>query len=344
MDNREDDAIRRWLVKPESRRILERVARQTERWLRRRNVRPPTLDPPEASGEERVAEVLSELECFLLERSGELRTLIASGADHLEKYLERSFRNHLLDRSRSLQTDPWRFFYRASADILRHAEDVHHHLRSGRFFMYSMKIPATCMSPLREEELEGIAFPPQSRLNLESLLPAATLVSLAAHFWREACAVRSRDLWIDLRDFVNWAFRHVPAPKGVALDGETEPPWGERGISPLGGRQNGDGAASQAGPALLDRWASAFIERLSPEEREVFYCRMVLELDWAKISRQLGYSGPSGAFYRYRQAEAKLKSFLRDREKLSPEDFDHREWELFCEALREGLKKTVSRP
>lgn len=343
MDIREDDSIRQWLVKPETRRILGRIARQTERWLRRRNVRPPNLDPPEASGEDRVREVLSELECFLLDRSRELQALIASGADHLEKYLERSFRNYLLDRSRSLQTDPWRYCYRAAADILRHAEGVHHQRRSGRFFMYSMKSPATPMPPLKEEELEGIAFPPQGRLTLENLLPAETLVSLAAHFWREACAVRGQDLWIDLRDFVNWVFRHVPAPKGVSLEGEIEPSWGDGSLSHVG-RPTGDGAASQAGPALLDRWASAFIERLSPEEREVFYCRMVLELDWAQISQRLGYSGPSGAFYRYRQAEAKLKSFLRDREKLSPEDFDSREWELFCEVLREILKKTLSRP
>lgn len=343
MNERQDDPIRQWLVKPESGRILERIARQTERWLRRRSVRPLSLDPPETAGEDRVDEVLSELKCFLLERAKEWQALIESGGDHLEKYLERSFRNYLLDRSRNLQSDPWRFFYRASSDILRHEEGVHRQLRNGRFFMYSLKVPSVCQSPLREEELSGIPFPPQGRMSLENLLEARTLVILAAHFWREACAARRQDLWVDLRDFVNWVFRHVPVPKGVSLDAEIENVGVDKAI-PYRRGQDGEGAASRADPALLERWACAFVERLSPEEREVFYCRMVVELEWGEIAQKLGYAGPSGAFYRYRQAEAKLKSFLRDREKLSPEDFDSREWELFCESLRAILKKTVTRP
>ncbi len=343
MGNRGNDIIRAWLNQPASRRILGSIAVNVERWLRRRRIRPAAIDPPELGGSERVGEILSELEIFLLEHGTEFQSLIASGADHLEKYLERSFRNYLLDRSRSLQTDPWRFFYRASSEILRESEKFHHQLRSGRFFMFSMKIPSLARPPLREEEIERISFPLSVHPQLNELLAAKALLPLAAHFWREACLIRGEDLWLDLRDFVNWVFRHVPSPREVSLSADYESSASDAGVP---GVERTAEPASEAFPFACDipRLASCFVNRLTWEERRIFYDRRVCELDWGAIASRMGYAGPSGPLYRYGQVETKLKRFLRDQEMLGPEDFTPQEWEFFCEALRQILKNVFSPP
>ncbi|MEJ5359440.1 MAG: hypothetical protein WHT06_12290 [Desulfobacterales bacterium] len=343
MGSQGDEIIRKWLAEPESHRTLRMIAENVDGWLRRHRIRPATIDRQEMAGPERVGEILSELEIFLLERGGEFQSLILSGADHIEKYLERAFCNHLLDRCRSLQTDPWRFFYRASSEILRAAKGVHHQLRSGRFFMFSMKIPSLTRPPLREEEIERIAYPPSGPLQIDELLPAKSLLPVAVHFWREACALRGEDLWLDLRDFVNWVFRHITAPKEVALPEGYEPSASARRAS------RPDTTTEPVSeetilPAEIMRLATCFVNRLLPEEREVFYQRMFAGLDWTEIAARTGHSGPSGPLYRYRRGETKLKRFLRDQERLGPEDFDALEWDFFCEALRRVLKSDVSPP
>jgi hypothetical protein len=48
--------------------------------------------------------------------------------------------------------------------------------------------------------------------------------------------------------------------------------------------------------------------------------------------------------YTYELGQRRMKAFIRDLRKLSPEDFDLQDYKLFCETLREILKESFTEP
>jgi hypothetical protein len=346
------DNIRNWLAHQNTKPILDKIARGVEGWLRDKQIHPSFLPHPSYGGHDqkpenisaRIEEIRSELQCFILEKGPEFQSLILAGRNGIERFIRHAFQNHLLDGVRKLGVDPWRYFYKRAAQVLRESDQFQKSLKSGRFFMFSLKAGAVSRPPLTEEELEAVDFPAGHGLDFKTLCEQEPLTSLAAHFWREVSGMRAVDLWVDLRDFANWVFQHVVMP-GVEKDsGDAE----EGGL--IESSANPEGAEHTTGPedavraAEIRRLAACFAGRLEPEMKAVMYYRDVMDLSWKDIARRTGHSGPSGPVYTYTAAQGRVKTFIRDKRKLSPEDFDLQDYEIFHETLLQVLKESFTEP
>ena len=346
------DKIGDWLVQQNTQPMLDKIAKGVERWLRDKQIHPSFLPHPNYEGHDqkpenisaRIEEIRSELQCFILEKGPEFQSVILAGQNGIEKLIRHAFQNHLLDGVRKLGVDPFRYFYKRAAQVIRESDQFQKSLKSGRFFMFSLKAGAVSRPPLTGEELDTITFPTGHGLDFQQLCKHEALTSLAAHFWYEVSGMRAEDTWVDLRDFGNWVFQHVVMP-GVEKDsGDTE----DGGL--IENSANPEGAEHTAGPedavhaAEIRRLAACFAHRLEPEIKAVMYYRDVLDLSWKDIAERTGHKGPSGPVYTYELGQGRMKAFIRDRRKLSPEDFDLQDYRLFCETLREILKESFTEP
>jgi len=70
------DNIRDWLTREKTKYLLWKVAEGAEKWLRANRIHPSFLPPPSFGGhdqgaenlKERIEEIESELQCFILEK------------------------------------------------------------------------------------------------------------------------------------------------------------------------------------------------------------------------------------------------------------------------------------
>jgi hypothetical protein len=348
------DDLRDWLSREKTKSMLVRMAQGVEKWLRTKQIHPFFLPPPNYKDHElgaenisaRIEEITSELHCFILEKGPEFQALIFSDQDGIERLIRHAFQNHLLDGVRKVGVDPWRYFYKRSSQVLRESDQFQKSLKSGRFFMFSLKPDVVRRPPLTEEELETITFPADYGLDFQKLCEQKALTSLAKHFCREVSGMRAADIWVDLRDFVNWVSQHVVMP-GVEKDfGDTE----DGGLIENSAIPQGEGAAHTASPedavyaAEIRRLAACFADRLEPEIKSVMYYRDVLDLSWKDIAGRTGHKSPSGPVYAYELGQSRMKAFIRDLRKLSPEDFDPNDFQLFYETFRQILKDPESEP
>lgn len=354
-----DQGVRKWLEKQENRLILRRIAEKVDKNLRDRRIKPPTIDTQETAGSDRVQEIQSELEIFLLEREEEFQSLILSGDPKTFAILKKRFLWRLLDTSRSLQADPWRYFYRTSYAILRKRNDFHLEKRSEHkdtYMVYTMKLPSESEERLNVKEAEMIAFPSAEEVQMRKVFNAETITLLAASFWRGASAIRKKFIWVHLADFVNWVFKHISGPQVFLIDqpqsqsdneGDGEENVEEK-LDWLLHDENLHYKKNEAArPSIARSLAEKFINRLSKKEREVLYYSKYCspgKIDWAEIARLTGHAGPSGPYYLYHIAEEKMKSFLRDTDKWRKDGFDEREWEHFIDILCLLLKKEFQQP
>jgi hypothetical protein len=334
--------------------VLDEIASGVEQWLRTKQIHPSFLDPAEHGGGDqglenrsaRVKQIISELHYFILETGPEFHALILAGQDGTDRLIRHAFKNHLLDGARKVGVDPWRYLYKRARQVLRQSGRFQNSLKSGRFFMFSLEAGAVSLPPLTEEEIESISFPAEHRLDFKKVCKEGTLTPLAEHFWRQASGMRAANLWVDLRDFVNWVFLHVVAP-GVELDGGDAEEGGAIENTSAPEEEGGEHTARPEAALLAAetrKLAACFAGRLEPEMRAVMYYRDVLELDWKEIARRTGHSGPSGPSYTYKTAQDRMKAFIRDLQKLSPEDFNPKDFRLFCETLRQILKESQTAP
>jgi hypothetical protein len=346
----DEQTLRQWLAAEATRRLLRRIAARIEARLAGHGLRLPGLGGgsdagggPEARAE-RVDEIQAELALYLLEKAAHFGSRLRAGVEGLERQILFGFVNHMKDRVRNYTDDPFRYLYRRAREVLSDAPGFFTALRSGRYLMFSLEPQNASEAPLSEEELASIGFPTgaPARMDYAAACRAESLRHLAAGFWREACARRGAAAqWVDLRDFCSWLARHLVLPEEVPEAVDDLAPDAAGGDRPPEHLRRPDEALRADELRLL---ALAFDGRLTARERTVLRLRDGLGLPWEEVARRMGYRGPAGPTHPHACARLKLQSFLRDQERLSPEDFDEDDFRVFWGFLIEELKNGAAAP
>jgi hypothetical protein len=269
--------------------------------------------------------------------------MILAGDPNTARALRSRFINFCLDRARSPDMDPYRYLYKRASDILRQSESFYTRPEHKKGLAFSIHLENRSIPPLSREDFESVSWPVHivDALDYDAVNRKTVLPNLANYFWNSiAAAWGNRQIWVALRDFINWIGLHVqlypPRP-------EETMPEGTRPIENLPDTHYQPNETPIDSEYIL-KCAACAANLLNEREKEIFYCRRGLGLSLKDIADRLGYKGSSGPKYFLEKADHELRRFLRDKPGLSPDDLDDQDFAIFRKNLFAILKESVSKP
>ncbi len=343
---------------PDLLKVLQRIAgkiihKSSARGISLKNIFGESISDP--STQELKETLVSE---FLLENQDAVEKALAKSGENMGVCLERLFFRHILDCTRKLSTDPYRYLYKFIVDMMRDKAD--------RFFLtpedkrgssYSLTKSSRPAGPLAMEDLKDIVFPHDRSFSrdFDSIRTRKAMEPLAVYFWENLCRkFNGIPIRVHVRDFVSWLALHIPvAHVFCSFSGsQKEPSAGGRESHVIENTLDICSNISISPVNTLEiqrtrKYARLFANRLTSKEKACLILRFSRDMDLKAMSKKLGYKGPSGPAGLMNAIGAKLKSFLRDLPWLGPEDLEHGGQEvlnIFLENLIIILKKSDSTP
>ncbi len=335
--------IRKWLQRKDVDTLLTKAARSIVSEAAFRNLQPIEYEGRLNNKEDFLEDTRQELICFILERKTLIKRILASGGRGIPFLLKSAFINHLIDRSRKCERDPERSLYKRIADILRKSPEFRSRAQRGRGSSFTMIDGSVSIPPLTDEEIERIDLPRELRgvPNNEQVRQKKTVLVLASHFWKEVSGLwEGSPVWVDIRDLVRWIGRWVPMQAVTRADNFPD------GTNPVDfvHAPGPPPDSSVFDPSRIQKWAALFAETLGDSEKAVLYYRHGRSLSFKQIAARLGYSRASGPMHPLRNAEHKLRYFVRDLPWLSPDDLNREAFSIFFDAILSVLKNHVPEP
>jgi len=338
--------IKEWLASAGVQGLISKIAGQVAADLKKRKIPTFFMDRDlqiNESQEDILSTITSELALFILEDRSHIRNMILSGDPNAARALQSRFINFCIDRARSPDIDPYRYLYKRAADILRQSASFQTRSEPKKGLVFSIHLENRSIPPLSREDFEEVAWPVHiiDTMDYNAVNRKKVLLDLAKFFWNNiSTAWGNRQIWVDLRDFINWIGLHVPL--NLPLPDETMP----EGIPPI---ENVPDTHYQPNeipidPEYISKCAACAANLLNDREKEIFYYRWGLGLGFKDIADRMGYKGSSGPKYFLDNAGHELRRFLRDKPGLAPDDLDEREFAIFRKNLFAILKESVSQP
>ncbi|MCP4623657.1 MAG: sigma-70 family RNA polymerase sigma factor [bacterium] len=145
---------------------------------------------------------------------------------------------------------------------------------------------------------------------------------------------------MDLRDFISWIGLHVRLSSSRP---EEILPQENRPIENVPDTQNRPNEPP-IDPEYISKCAACAANLLNDREKEILYCRWGSGLSLKDIADRMGYKSSSGPDYFLKNAEHKLRRFLRDKPGLEPDDLDDAAFAIFRKNLFAILKESLSQP
>jgi hypothetical protein len=331
--------VRQWLASPPGQKLLQKIAFATRKRQDFGKYRVSVSGSVASDGspdhdDPLIAELISELCVFIIEKADRLDPLVLCETANPEAYIYVSFINHLKEKARKRNMDAGRYLYKRATSIFSKAKPAIAVKRTKQSSAFSLRPDAENRSipPLTDDDLAAIPFPVDQvqRLDFDAVNHKTALLTLGAHFWNTVFEMWGRiPVWIDVYDFIRWLQRHVTMPSLVSLE-EAES---------LAGPVGDPADDSCFDPEKVKTWARLFANHLSQKEKPVFLMRHGQGMPLEKIAQALKYKGASGPSYHLENAEEKLRYFLRDLPWLTPEDMNSEAFTLFYETLMRVLKK-----
>ena len=300
----------------------------------------------------------SELYMFIRNKGPDLnRQLFAAGTNRAA-YLSTAFVRHLIDKQRNKADNPYGYLYKRSSDVLRADERFHLYAAAGSGIKFSLESTGNLeIQTLTDEHLAEIPFPADqvNELTYETINQRSAITRLAEYFWHKVSFLFGRQpIFIQLNDFIQWIARNVEMPAGsekVAADAvySGDPTGQDNHRFDLIGQAPDDTYSPEQcriTPQIIEKWAGTFCHQLTPKEKSIFLLHYIEGHTLAKTASSLGYKSPSGPAYPLKQAESKLKLFLRDLPKLSPEageDVDETAFSMFLGFVGTILKNQLEK-
>jgi hypothetical protein len=337
-NGKEDFCLRKWLATEKGRLIVKRAAAGIVRDITLRALwgvlpsfrkgKPPPFD-------EAFEEIQSELVLFLCEKTSLIKIIIAGGEGG-ENYLKAAFINHLIDKSRHPDRDPYRYLYKRTLDCCRDSKEISITENASGSRMISLEPAALSAAALTKEDLIEISFPRNFQIDLtvESLGKRKLLLPLALHFAHALATLFGRkDVGVSLGDFIAWLSLYVDLRKPV----EANVPLEHANIT----AENQDLDIKETDIA---GWARSFAHGLSRKESIIFYLYFARNLSMAEIADAVKLNGPSGVHYHLQKSIDKCRSFIMNTPGIFPEDFSQGVFLSFQDAVFEILKKHAPAP
>ncbi|MEW6665738.1 MAG: sigma-70 family RNA polymerase sigma factor [Thermodesulfobacteriota bacterium] len=347
-----EEALRTWLATDEARSLLRRVARDVLRLARERGYGFDYLGLVGTILDDRaiLEEIESQLPLFILENTGGIQNRLMLAGAKAGMVLRSDFLRHWLDATRTPKSDPWRYVYKRTVDVLRHSAGVRTQAFSSlgaQWTSYTLAPedvdPAQTSEKEFEEAMSSIVVPRSAlaALTVDSLRRADVLVGLAVHFWQELSERNGhKPIWVSVRTFINWVGMHVPLEKARrkeavvdeadSLEAIPDNPLGPEGI-PFDCEQ-------------IKGLARQFANSLTERERLAFNLHVSKGLTLQQVAERMGYAKPSGPVYQIDKVTKKLERFLCDRDWLSPPDLNREAFAVFEDELLSALKKDEQSP
>ncbi|MCP4353089.1 MAG: hypothetical protein GY795_47160 [Desulfobacterales bacterium] len=335
--------MEKWLESPNTMNVLSNVARSVMKSVISKKLSLCFFDITDRHGEHRdfSEDIRSELILFMLENEFKIQNVLFSENKNCHHYLKKAFINYCIAKSRRSLTDPRRYLYKHTADVLRDSEKFYTFAGNNRPMAFSMASECIAIPSLLSEDIKDIVFPDQTGNGLKLLRTAEhinkkkNLLALAEYFWNKVCGMwENKPVRVELRDFTAWIGLHVSitarTPVKYIPDGNTD-------LNFLPDHRPGQDTIC-FNPELVKNWAWNFFNRLNKKEKTVFLLRHGHNLSLKNIAEKLGYKGSSGPKYPLEKAEQKLKFFLCDLPWLSPDDLNDEAFALFRDTLLQILE------
>lgn len=294
-----------------------------------------------------LAELLSELTCFLLESREQIRQAAVLPENDCSRLIRAGFVNYLKDRLRTPGKDPYSYLYRRIVTVLRESDGFFVRSKTRAGTAYSSTSDSMSIPPLVREDLTGISFPFEmlERLAFEEVNKKRRLLALATVFWDAVSRLAGgAAAWVDVRDLVAWIAMHVPlaGPQacrpGVSDKDREEWPFDRLETA------SRDPELGTFDVQKIKTWAGNMAARLNQKQALALVLSHGEGLSLEQIAQNLHLRGPSGAAYHVERAESVLRDFLRDLPWLSPPDLNEDAFSLFWETLASFLKKRTAKP
>ena len=330
---------REWLESPEGHTVMDRLAHSVRDTVASRNL-PLSFINKDPFGSRMdsdfLQEIRSELVLFFLENADQVKTYLMSGGRNFPVFMKQRFLSQWLSNSRTPSTDPFRYLYKRSQDLLREQESFFTLAKIGRSTAFSKKPQNRAIPPLVEEDLQSIPFPPEYNRSQHdgAVKTKAAILGLADYFWDRIHSLWGNEpVWVDIRDFISWIGFHVPLKRAV---GETE--------FALDSCEFQGPHEDYWDPDAVKSWALLFFNQTDRKQLVVFQLFHQENLTLKKIALKMGYKGSSGPKYVVDHVTARLQFFLRDLPWLSPDDLDEEAFALFFDTLFALLKNSATEP
>ncbi len=307
-----------WLLQPENEKLLKTIADRLYQKMIFQNISLPGLNLQLSD----AREIYQELLAFILQKPGIQETLL-QGAGAIAGYISTGFLNHVIEKVRSkgeskdIYDNAWRYFYRRVSVVLR---------ESGKFKKYKSRTRGLCFgmsetkpnTTILAEDLMAIAFPDDIPINYKTMKKKKTLLKLAVYFWEKSAVLTCEPhIRISIRDFVSWINRYVRLSASIEsfpLTGSSEEEKYQ--FNPLINKAD-DPEPDSEKLSYINKWAVNFFNILQDEEKKIFYYYECQGLKNHEISKLMGKK--ANLSYQRDKLRARLKTFLRPLEWLSPE-------------------------
>ncbi len=332
--------IRQWLESSEGMRALSQIAlsirKRSDFKILQAGISGIAVNVSDKRDEDEIlAELISELCLFILEKSSRIAVLMAGDASHLSGFLYIGFLNHLKEKARKSNINAERNLYRRISRAFSTSNRiVVNRRKKGSAFSLSPYKENLYIPRLLEEDLREIPFPISEKggLVIGIVSKKASLLQLGAYFWEKISAMwGGRPVWIEMFDFVQWLKLHVvmdwPASSG------------NMDLSLIADKTGCEGGFFDAG--LIVSWAKMFAGRLNDKEQAVLIMGLEHGMTLSETSAKLGLKSSSASRYHRENAYEKLRDFLRDRPWLSPEDLNSEALALFHGELMKILAQNL---
>lgn len=168
------------------------------------------------------------------------------------------------------------------------------------------------------EDLMNVDFPDDIAMNYKTITKKKTIVRLAIHFWKENVKITcGPHIRISVKDFIFWINGYIKLSTRIEsfplIDNNEE---GNYHFNPLINKA-ADPDPDSTKLSYIRKWAVNFFNILRDEEKQIFYYYECQGLKGRKISALMGRK--ANLTYQRDKIRAKLKTFLRPLEWLSPE-------------------------
>lgn len=353
-DPRDVSELRRWLESESSLTLLKSLSQVIVRKFAANRTPIPIRDIPAGSAppfSEKVSIVLSEITAFLLENETRLsRVLTAVPEEQWDRILQTAFINHLKDRLRQKDGDPFKRLYRRATDVIRKNASFHSVAINNSYMTMALIPEAVPIGPVNDEDLADTSVP----ASIDRLIPTdgvwteATLNQLARHFLEEMARLWNEPaVRVRVSDFTRWLYRFLP-PEPCEVHFPPRSDAEEEAKNLIENTIPDPGSVGRENE-WFDRekvaiWAGQAAARINVKEAQMvlYYYAEALTMD--EVAKRTGKKGASAIHYHIDHFQMQLKSFLRDRPWLSPEDINSEAFFFFWEALIENLKKRFPTP
>lgn len=328
MTENDSHHIRQWLESSEGLHVLRQIAlsirkRSDFKILQAGFSGTARILGNERAEEAKVAELISELCIFILEKSPRIAALMTKDATRLSGFLYIGFLNHLKEKARRSSINAERSLYRRISRVFSQSCCITiKRMKNGSSFSLSQHTESICIPRLLEEDLREIPFPLDETggLTMEAISGKAYLLKLGICFWENVSAMwGGRPVWVGMFDFVQWLRLHVVMDRPAAAE--------NKDVSFIANTTGCDEVFFDAAQILS--WAKMFAERLNEKEKAVLIMALEHGMTLSEMTTRLGLKSSSASRYHREHAYEKLRDFLRDRPWLSPGDLNPEALGLF---------------